>query len=71
MKDALGTTLTVNDRVALLGDPVETYVGRVSIVDLVNNSVVIECDQSIDPLGNVSVEKMTVQAEPRWVLVLK
>lgn len=71
MKDALGTTLTVNDRVALLGDPVETYVGRVSIVDLINNSVVIECDQAIDHLGNVTPGRMTIQAEPRWVLVLK
>ena len=72
MKDALGANFTVHDRVALMGDPEgETYVGRVTIVDLVTNSVVVECDHSITRRGDVASERMTIQAEPRWVLALK
>lgn len=72
MKDALGTNFTVHDRVALMGDPEgEIYIGRVTIVNLVDNSVVVECDHIIDRRGNVASGRMTIQADRRWALVLK
>jgi hypothetical protein len=71
VKDALGSNFTVNDRVAVLGDPDgEVYVGRVGVVDLVDNRVTVECDLTIR-LGRVVPERMTIQEEPRWILVLK